>query len=1211
MFNHYIYLSKQRIVQIGFVWSVFILSFNAYAVCNTVTEIPVAECEALENFYNNLGGPSWADSPANQWTLTDTPCSWAGVRCELGHVKEIERIGQQLSGTLPSLIELTQLKSFDVTNNNIQGTFDSSLFPSSIKLLKLGRNELDNNLDVDPLASLTRLPLLSILDLSGNRFSGELPDLNTLNLTEIDVSANVLHGSSTIPAWLENVPSVNISYNMFQVNNLSPSLTEHLARQNNNLTTQTIPPKVTNIMRLSENTAQITWTPIAYREDTGYYEVRCYDHPLDNPGPLLNSQRTADKNANSLILEGLTPGANYFCGIATVTEPHGIQKNIINHMAPFGEIRAQVNPNQAPILEPIANQAVTLGQTLDLTAKASDPDNDELAFSLSDSPTDAVIGKDTGRLAWNPITSGDFPFTVMVSDLGHVSTATLMDSTTFTVHVNQAPQIVALSKQTVTVGETMLFTVNATDANHNKLQYNATNLPTDASLNSATGEFLWQPAIPTTISVKFTVAELDGRPNNLFAEQAVVLEALAAEEPTTEEPTTPPATPIPPTSPPVTSPGSNVNSGLVISDPIVDLNINTIVRNESGNILENPTIGPNASISGGILAGNITNQGLVSNTVIRGTLTGGRLSGTVINQGTVCGTEVSVYATVEGGLFCDHTDNQGHIINGTVLASGTIEGGEVGKRVRSYGLLKDVTLKPFAQIVGGVLEGRIIGDEEGIAQIGAVEIAEDATLCNVRLSPTVILPNNMNLCENVFFPEIPEEPILEDFGIDPQTISQFDAQRISEIEPAAFSYFTDEEFSSIPPDALTAITPEQIAAIRAETLEDMTPEQFAHIPLSSLVGFTAENIAGIPSNVLNTITREQLDALDAEKVRESEALASVLTNLNPMLTTEDAQPLLPEEWKMDEAGHLTAPEGAKVGYHVVMPNMPAQIGLPLQFNLGTGFGLSGWSQPGQNLQDDLQAALATQNLPFIIVQGQDGILRIEGQGEFQDTHLAFIIDVDNAIQAGTDAPVGLSSTATGKFVLTTPKKQQFPLIPTTQNPVDLFNSLAALTLAIDKDGITLATVPANTRAEDFVHRVFMFDPFIFPNPPPPDDFTPGIHFQRRIRAASPEQGFIVYENDTLQDITATVPSPNLFIAEGMKFEGVESIIFNVDGTFSIVFQGINLRAIPTFNVNSSEVQGDPRRFKPSLELNQDGSLQYRVLYNNQVLSIKLGLIAEG
>ncbi len=1202
MFNRYFCLFKRYIIQISLMWSILISSFSAYAVCERVTEIPVVECETLVDFYNGLDGPNWTDSPGNQWTLTDTPCSWTGVECINDHVQKIHRVSQQLNGALTSLAALTQLESLDVTDNKVQGTLDVTLLPISLKVLELGINELENNLEVGPLAALTNLSQLTILNLSGNRFNGELPDLSVLNLTEIDVSANALYGLSQglPPTWLENIPEVNISYNTFEIENLIPSLREHLANQNNNLDTQTIPPTVTSIIRLSASNAQVSWVPITYSGDTGFYEVHCYDHPLDNPGPPISSQRTVDKNATSLIIQGLTADTNYFCGIRTVTEPHSIQKNTVGLTVSFGEIQAQVANNQAPILEPIPNQAITLGDRLTLTAKASDPDNDPLVFSLLPNVlVGTTINATTGVFQWIPAAGGNFPVTIMVSDFGHSSTATLTDSVIFSVDVNQAPVLQPVAKQTVKVGDTVKFTAIATDINKHQLQYNITNLPTDARFNTETGNFQWQPTVPMTTNLNVTVTELNGKPTNLMANQTVIIEVLAQ-----------PDDPTPPTETPST--GTPVNSGLVIFEPIVDLNINTIVRNTQGNILENPTIGKNASISGGILSGNITNQGLVSNTVITGTLTGGRLSGTIINQGTICGTEISIYATVIGGLFCDLTDNYGKVVNSTILSSGSIEGGEASKRVRNYGLLKDVTLEPFAQVVGGKMEGKIIGDEKGIAQIGATEIAEDSTLCNVRLSPTVLLPKNVNLCENVLFPEIPEEPILEDFGIDPQSIPQFDAQRVSEIEPAAFGYFTSKEFKSIPSEALVTIMPEQISAIRVETLEDMTPAQFAQIPLTSLSGFTAENIGGLPAEVLTTVTKEQLNALDAKSVRKSQTLAALLTNLNPELTPADAQHLLPENWAMDDIGRLTAPKGAQVGYSVILldPEIPTQIDLPLQFNLGTGFGLAGWSEPGENLQDDLQAALSMQDLPFIITQGKEGILQIEGEGSFKDANLAFIIDVDNVIQADQEVPVGLSNTTTGKFVLTTPKRQQFPLIPTTQNPVGLFKLLAALQLTIDKKGITLATVPANTRAGGFVHHVFMFDPFISPNPPPPNHFSTGIHFQRRIRAASPEQGFIVYENNTLQDITATVPSPEIFIAEGLKFEGVENIGFNVDGTFSLVFQGENLRAVPTFEVSTREVQGDPRRFKPSLELNADNSLQYQVLYNNQMLSLKLNIVAE-
>lgn len=57
---------------------------GALAFCDSVTEIPTAECQALVDLYNGTNGSSWTNRTG--WLVTYTPCSWYGVTCQGGHV---------------------------------------------------------------------------------------------------------------------------------------------------------------------------------------------------------------------------------------------------------------------------------------------------------------------------------------------------------------------------------------------------------------------------------------------------------------------------------------------------------------------------------------------------------------------------------------------------------------------------------------------------------------------------------------------------------------------------------------------------------------------------------------------------------------------------------------------------------------------------------------------------------------------------------------------------------------------------------------------------------------------------------------------------------------------------------------------------------------------------------------------------------------------
>ncbi len=67
---------------------------TSHPICASVIEIPNRECAALVAFYIHTDGKNWIMNNEewvgkDNWLTTATPCSWAGVACEDGHVTEI------------------------------------------------------------------------------------------------------------------------------------------------------------------------------------------------------------------------------------------------------------------------------------------------------------------------------------------------------------------------------------------------------------------------------------------------------------------------------------------------------------------------------------------------------------------------------------------------------------------------------------------------------------------------------------------------------------------------------------------------------------------------------------------------------------------------------------------------------------------------------------------------------------------------------------------------------------------------------------------------------------------------------------------------------------------------------------------------------------------------------------------------------------------
>jgi len=94
---------------------------------------------------------------------------------------------------------------------------------------------------------------------------------------------------------------------------------------------------------------------------------------------------------------------------------------------------------------------------------------------------------------------------VVISDAN--SNATPYTLTNATVLIDTAPVLSSIGAQSVDEGSALAFTLSATDADGDSLTYSATNLPTGASFNAASGAFSWTPADAGTHVITFEVTD--------------------------------------------------------------------------------------------------------------------------------------------------------------------------------------------------------------------------------------------------------------------------------------------------------------------------------------------------------------------------------------------------------------------------------------------------------------------------------------------------------------------------------------------------------------------------------------------------------------------------------------------------------------------------------------------------------------------------------
>lgn len=163
-------------------------SFN----CDSVTEIPISECNALVAFYEAAAGPAWLDNSG--WMQTATPCSWFGVSCVDNHVDALTVFFNNLQGQLtPALAGLSYLRVLDLHNNAITGPIPPEIGNlSGLEQLDLSANKFTGSLP----AALGDLAALQWLQLPYNELSGPIPtEIGQIStLRNIDLSHNELSG---------------------------------------------------------------------------------------------------------------------------------------------------------------------------------------------------------------------------------------------------------------------------------------------------------------------------------------------------------------------------------------------------------------------------------------------------------------------------------------------------------------------------------------------------------------------------------------------------------------------------------------------------------------------------------------------------------------------------------------------------------------------------------------------------------------------------------------------------------------------------------------------------------------------------------------------------------------------------------------------------------------------------------------------------------
>ncbi|MBI1762031.1 MAG: tandem-95 repeat protein, partial [Acidobacteria bacterium] len=160
---------------------------------------------------------------------------------------------------------------------------------------------------------------------------------------------------------------------------------------------------------------------------------------------------------------------------------------------------------------PIANSfpvTVTEDTATPITLTGSDPDGDTFTFAVVAQPMHGTLTGTAPNLTYTPALNYNGPdsFTFKTND-GKVDSVNAL--VTITVNpVNDKPVITVPGAQNVTAGQTVNFTVTASDVDTGDvITLSAANVPQSATFNAATGVFNWTPSAAATVTVSFTATD--------------------------------------------------------------------------------------------------------------------------------------------------------------------------------------------------------------------------------------------------------------------------------------------------------------------------------------------------------------------------------------------------------------------------------------------------------------------------------------------------------------------------------------------------------------------------------------------------------------------------------------------------------------------------------------------------------------------------------
>lgn len=439
-----------------------------------------------------------------------------------------------------------------------------------------------------------------------------------------------------------------------------------------------------------------------------------------------------------------------------------------------------------------------------------------------------------------------------------------------------------------------------------------------------------------------------------------------------------------------------------------------------------------------------------------------------------------------------------------------------------------------------------------------------------------------------------EQPQLTDYGI--EKISELSKEEVKKLPAKAFQAFRQSDIIQLNPEIFNTITAEQISyltysaisAISVEQFLNMSPKMISHINTTSLGGFSPDVLAQFTAIHVRYIN-ENLAKLPSEDI------AKIITHLDlNKINIENLNDLLPSGWFIDEKTGVNIPGGVWLSVKTI-ENQTTTINMSALPKLDS---------KTPTILEAMNQALNQNDLgQFSFTQDVNGIVKAADNSGLQ---FAFIPNKTSFEQKSNDAVTEITFNQR-ELRIVTPEKQALSLLPAPKDMILLQNILPLGEIYMNDRGEVIFNY-ANVSNGDYDVVTCTFDAFVETL-----STDAGVYISRQTahitqtgEYQSPE-GKIIYSDSTAQSIYPSIIESTIFLTMLHQIDGLESVETHQNSYYVVKFEGNNYILQPDFTATAYKLSSSNQLISPTIEFQEGGFLQYRVISNDIEYTQKLFL----